>query len=182
VWLDTPQPMEQDRSVPILRPQPGRSIQGELAGECLRCFIHWHKGRTWPCTGSGCELCKRETSRRVYSFYPVRGKNGQAGIIEMTALAEAQLLEQMSPHTQVPSGTITISRPPGKRNASCHVDWKPATEPSQPFMHTIDQKKWMEDALCRLWKLPRRNGEQTEEERTERLNQSIRKSLETGDK
>lgn len=184
MWLDRPQTIDQKDLVPLLRAKPGREVEAKLTGDPLRCFVHYAAGRSWPCTGHKCCLCKRGIGRRCYAYYPVLGKREQIGILELTAQVEASLISQIEPFSQVPCGQVTLRRPIGRRNMPCTIEWKEPSNnketgsdsdvPHQDRGCTTLTQSELETALMRIWNLPRRNGSMEETEYLEKLNETIR--------
>lgn len=172
MWVQKAPPDQKPAIIPLLRPKPGEEIHGSLCGEPLRVFLHYASGRSWPCVGRGCCLCKREIPRRYYSYYPVRGQKGRLGIMELTSLVEAQLDKQMSPVTDVTSGRVVLRRAPGRRNMPCTIDWQEEEENGKPRCESIDVKG-LQSALMRIWNLPDRNQDFDESEWLDTLNNII---------
>ncbi len=184
MWLNRPHEPEELALVPLLRARSNKPVSGELCGDPLRVFVHFAVGRSWPCTGFSCTLCKRQVAKRFYAYYPVRGSRGGTAIIELTGRAEGELLHQMNPHTDVPSGFIKVSRLSGKKNMPCKVEWKSIEEYKDTACVREDDNKntgggvlsesELKTALMRIWKLPTMNGEQEEREYLAKLNETIR--------
>ncbi len=151
----------------------GHSVEGFLTGEPLRVFVHYAAGRSWPCTGRGCCLCKTQIAKRFYSYYPVANEKGQKAIFELTANTEAQLLSQMTPVSDVPCGHIYIKRGGGRRNAPCVVTWKESdnNHNGAGTTQTLDELK---SSLMKIWCLPEQSPTSTEAEHVKIINQIIR--------
>lgn len=195
MWLNQPEEPGQPDQIPLLRAKAGRQVEGELTGDPLRLFVHYAAGRSWPCTGYKCTLCKRGIGRRFYAYYPVRGKKGQPGILELTAQAESSLISQMESFSQVPCGHVLLRRPPGKRNTPCVITWTeptnniktaggkeeenettdsgPGANNKQRGNGTLTEKE-LKDGLMRIWNLPKEDDSLGENEYLERLNEVIR--------
>jgi hypothetical protein len=148
------------KHVQILRASANRPVKGLIAGEIVRVMTHWYKGRTLPCVNNSqteCPLCLKSLSVRYYAYVPMRGKLGTAAAVELTATAEAQLVDYLR---QQPEGTIpilTVTRAQGKRNnpLSVDVDFKCVSpvEFGNFFSKHLD-KDLLKRALCRLWNTP----------------------------
>lgn len=156
MWVQQSPPVKKSALTSLLRPKPGQEIYGRLCGEPLRVFLHFAAGRSWPCVGRGCHLCRREIPRRFYAYYPVRDHKGVLGIMELTSQAEAQLDQQMSPVTQVTCGQVWLRRAHGRRNMPCSIEWKVSKENGQPSLETIDARG-LQKALLKIWNLPDMN-------------------------
>ncbi|KKL60834.1 hypothetical protein LCGC14_2201340 [marine sediment metagenome] len=184
MWLDKPPQDDNPALTPLLRPKSGQQIVVELTGDPLRVFVHYAAGRSWPCTGFSCTLCKRQIAKRFYAYYPCRGNRGGLGIVELTALAEAQLTKQMEPFSDFPCGTIKVSRPAGKKNMPCKVEWFPPDKYKQTAGSSHENNKQtgcrtpteeeLKESLMRIWNLPSMNGETEEREYLSKLNEIIR--------
>lgn len=172
MWVDQPQTEGGRPIVPLLRCRAGGKIERRLTGEPMRCFIHYACGRSWPCTGQSCWLCKMGVGKRFYSYYPVTNSEGAVAILEMTAQVENSLIEQMSPVTQVPRGMVTIKRDPGKANNPCSIAWQDYNPTELKSFKQLEQKE-LKRCLMRIWKLPELNGEQEDYEYLERINKAI---------
>ncbi len=172
MWLDEPPPIPTAPQIPLLRPKPGASVSGRLCGEPLRCFIHFAANRSWPCTGRGCFLCGKKIGRRCYAYYPVCDQKNHLGIIELTSLAENQLITQMEPFSHEPCGVIKVYRPAGKRNQPCVVTWTEPKERKQTASSQLDGQT-LKRALFRIWQLPDKNGEEDDTEYFKTLNEVI---------
>ncbi len=173
MWLDQPPKAEKLALTPLMRAKANQPIDGYLNGEPLRCFVHFAAGRSWPCTGYQCVLCKKQITKRCYAYYPVCNSKGQAAIFELTAQAESQLLDQMSKISDVPCGHMSISRPPGRRNLPCTVKWVPSDPIKKSGNRDVDVKE-LQKSLMRIWKLPQMNGTSIESEYLAKLNEVIR--------
>ena len=173
MWLDKPPHVEEITQIPLLRAKANRPVRGKLAGAPLRCFIHYAAGRSWPCTGHGCVLCDKKIARRFYAYYPITGATGGIGILELTSLAEHQLIFQMEPYSHEPCGYIEVSRPPGKKNLPCSVKWMEPKTPQDRTRCTLSEKE-LKNALFRIWKLPAINGQDDESIYIRQLNETIR--------
>ena len=173
MWLKTPQPTEKLPLTPLLRARAGHPISGYLTGEPLRCFVHFAAGRSWPCTDHACTLCKRQIAKRCYAYYPVMNEKRQIAIFELTAQAEEQLLHQMNPHSDVPTGHILIRRERGRRNLPCIVEWESKTKPKDTGSGALKQSE-LKSCLMRIWNLPETNGQKSEREYLADLNEIIK--------
>lgn len=173
MWLSSPEKTESQPIIPLVRAKFDHPVGGELTGDPLRCFIHYCTGRSWPCTGHNCCLCKRGIGRRCYAYYPIMSKSGNVGILELTAQAESSLIKQMGPDIDTPQGTVTVSRPPGRRNLPCTVKWTESEHTLKRGGYPMERDE-LEKTLMRIWKLPLRNGQLEEKEYLERLNEAIR--------
>lgn len=172
MWVQQSPPVKKSTLTPLLRPKPGQEIYGRLCGDPLRVFLHFVAGRSWPCVGRGCCLCKREIPRRFYSYYPVRNLKGVLGIMELTSQAEAQLVLQMSPVTQVTSGQVWLRRAHGRRNMPCSIEWKESEENGQPPLESIDTQV-LQSALMKIWNLPDKNEYKADREWHATINKII---------
>lgn len=173
MWLKSPDQSEAEPIIPLKRAKFNQPVGGELTGNPLRCFVHYAAGRSWPCTGHKCCLCKRGIGKRCYAYYPIMGKKGGVAILELTSLAEASLIKQMGPATDTPHGKVTVSRPPGRRNLPCDVQWTESENNKKSGGYPMDHSE-LAATLMRIWKLPSRNGQQEEKEYLETLNEAIR--------
>jgi hypothetical protein len=160
MWLDKPTVEDRKPWVPVFRTRPGQTIEVILIGSPRRLFTHFYRRRTYPCTQHGCVLCKRHLPKRLYCWYPAAEQNGRTGLLELTALSEASLIQQMEPYTHEPSGVARVTRPRGRRNQPCIVEWRQAS-PSDLTRYERKSEDWCEEALLRLWDLPRSSGDLT---------------------
>lgn len=174
MWIQTPPPVKKSDLTPLLRPRPGQNISGRLCGEPLRVFLHFTSGRSWPCVGRGCCLCKREVPRRYYAYYPIRNDKGKLGILEMTSQVEDDLSKQMNPVTQVTSGHVCLYRPIGRRNMPCSIEWSMSNNNGESTVENIEVRG-LQGALCRIWNLPCMNQDLDESEWLETINNIIDK-------
>ncbi len=183
MWLDKPETELPKSSIPLLRPQPGKQVEANLTGRPLRCYVHFASRRSWPCTGEACTLCKKGITRRFYAYYPVTGRGENVGILELTALAESQLIKQMGPLSDQPCGSVKVFRPEGRRNLPCVVKWdiSQTSKKSGSSAENEDEHRAsgtltdseMKAALMRIWKLPIQNGTLTEKEYLAKLDVAI---------
>lgn len=173
MWIENAPPVKKSDLTPLLRPRPGQVIFGKLCGEPLRVFMHFTSGRSWPCVGRGCCLCKREIPRRYYSYYPVRNEKGKLGIMELTSQAEDELQKQMNPVTQVTRGQVWLSRAHGRRNMPCSIKWEDSNNNGNSIVETIEVRG-LQGALCRIWNLPIMNQDLSPSEWLETINNIIR--------
>lgn len=172
MWVQQAPPVTKPALTPLLRPRPGCEIYGRLCGEPLRVFLHFASGRSWPCVGRGCCLCKREIPRRYYAYYPVRDHKNVLGIMELTSQAEDQLAKQMLPVTQVTSGQVWLSRAQGRRNMPCSIKWKESETNGQISVETLDVRG-LQGALLRVWNLPQMDQDLDEREWLANINHII---------
>lgn len=183
MWLDKPEKELPRSTVPLLRPAPGKAIEANLTGRPLRCYVHFAMRRSWPCTGEICSLCKRGITKRFYAYYPIAGREGNVGILELTARAESSLIKAMGPFAENPCGTIKLARPGGRRNLPCVVKWIVTNtykksggcsgeEDETRGSDSLTENE-MKNALMRIWKLPIMNGKLTEKEYLKKLNVAI---------
>jgi len=54
---------------PVVRVKPGERLRALLLGDLVGRYCHFADGRTRPCPGQGCSLC-REQARRWYGWVP----------------------------------------------------------------------------------------------------------------
>lgn len=144
----------------ILRATPKAPVVGLKAGEPVRVLTHWYKGKTVPCVESsplGCPICQKGVNKRYYAYYPIRSARGSAAAVELTATAEAQLVDSLR---LCPDGHLVLirtSRAAGKKNNPLHVEceFRPCSpEEFAAFFSKHLDKDLMKRALCRLWNLP----------------------------
>lgn len=173
MWLNAPPKTETEPIIPLHRVRTGRSLKVDLTGDPLRCFVHFASNRSWPCTGHKCTLCERGVGRRCYAYYPCVDKFGAVAILELTSLTEASLIKQMGPAVDTPIGTVVVTRPRGRRNLPCTIEWSPEINIKKSARYPLDHSE-LERTLMRIWKLPLRNGQLEEREYLERLNEAIR--------
>lgn len=173
MWLDKPPETTKAGTIPLLRARAGGRVEATLTGDPLRCFVHYAAGRSWPCTNHNCVLCKKSIARRCYAYYPVQGRTNNVGILELTANVEASLKSQMEPFSHVPCGSVILTRPPGRRNTPCSIEWMEPEENGKTGGRTLNEKE-LKAALMRIWNLPEMNGELEEREYLAKLNECIR--------
>lgn len=172
MWLKDPPPLDTRPKIDLIRPKPGTSVEAQLIGEPLRCFVHYIAGRSWPCTGHGCTLCKRKIGRRCYAYYPVASGQNTVAILELTAQAESSLISQMAPFSDVPCGVIRVYRPSGKRNNPCSVKWTEPTNNKDRRCPQLNQET-LQKTLMKIWQLPEPDGKLEENEYLTLLNEVI---------
>ena len=183
MWLDQPEKELPKNQIPLLRAKAGKTIEANLTGRPLRLYVHFAARRSWPCTASGCSLCKRGVAKRYYAYYPVIGREGNVALVELTSLVEDALITQMGPDVDVPSGNIELHRPGGRRNIPCSIQWNESeiykqtgggskNDRKQTTSSTLTENE-MKEALMRIWKLPKFNGTLSESEYLSKLNIAI---------
>jgi hypothetical protein len=156
--------------IKILRATASRRVQGMLAGVPVRAFTHWYRNKTLPCCQScrvECPLCTRGLSKRYYAYYPIRNSRGLTAAVELTATAEAQLLDHLHQSNAWEVPIITVSRPAGKKNNPLAVDCEYRTLSEEDFVKFCDKQideDLVKRALCRLWNVPEYGNEFKEDE------------------
>jgi hypothetical protein len=153
VWIDRESEGPAGSFVPLIRPGAGKRIRVYLTGEPARVYVHYFNRRSLPCVGPGCGLCKLGTSRRLYTYWPCVSESGTPAILELTALTEAMLLEQMHQVTHEPRGRVDAYRPPGKNNNPVEVNWEDRPSPASKTGRPLDLSD-VREALCKLWQIP----------------------------
>jgi hypothetical protein len=173
MWVTEPDQGREPPPVPLMRAPAGKELRVLLKGTPRRLFLHYSAGRTWPCTMQHCSLCKRSLSKRLYAFYPCYTPSLRPAILELTAQAESLLLQQMEQFTHEPRGVVRVTRSPVRRNSPVEIDWseEPAAHAGLPDALS---ETGLEVALLRVWGLPARNGEATDDEWLARVAEVVR--------
>jgi len=160
MFLDKMPNVQSAKQVTIMRAKPGKPIQGLVTGSLIRVMTHWYKGKTLPClldSLNKCPLCKIGIAKRYYAYYSLRGAKGGAAMLELTATAEAELMDYAK---QCPAGSVllvTASRAPGKKNNPIHVsvEFRDCSAENMIAINKADlDKDIMKRSLTRLWNLP----------------------------
>lgn len=146
----------------ILRVKSGQTLKGRIAGIPVRVETHYVKQRTLPCikaSAPDCPLCESVGNPRYYSYWPLAGKNGLPAVVELTELAELQLLEVL-PKDRPSFGTLVqFHRPAGRRNNPVQVDipfnLSAHEEDIQKGVVTLSPER-IHQTLFRLWECPER--------------------------
>lgn len=144
----------------ILRAKAGKSVVGLLAGKPVQAMTHWYKGKTFPCPGSEhlkCPICELGVTKRYYAYHPLRSSKGSAAAVELTATAEALLLDCLANRPNDCLVLMTVSRKGGKRNNPLHVDceFRPVSQEEYAnFYGKMIDQDLLKRALCRLWNVP----------------------------
>lgn len=144
----------------IVRIKSGQTLNARLAGNPLRVFTHFLDGRTYPCIRSAvpdCPLCEHVANPRYYAYWPISGSTGIQAAVELTELAELQLLEILPAHGQTFGQLLTFHRPPGRRNNPVQVSLPMALpsdeENRKKALRPVPAEK-VQRTLFRLWSLP----------------------------
>jgi hypothetical protein len=139
-------------------------------------MTHFHANRTWPCTLYSCPLCSHSIPRRVYAFLPCLLPNHVPAILQLTAQAYAQLEKQFRPFADVPTGVATVTRSGKSKNAPLAVKW---TEPNEECQQLAKNAAALDVAteMLRIWNIPARNGDHTEEDYLRRIAAFIKTTL-----
>lgn len=157
------QPPQKNTYLPhIVRVKSGQTVKARLAGPPLRCLTHYVSRRTQPCIKNhpqGCPLCQHVANPRYYAYWPIAGSSGLQAAVELTELAELQLLQIIGSNTPALGTAVTFHRPSGRRNNPVEVSL-PACLPKDDHAR---QKKVLEipnhaiqETLFRLWECPDR--------------------------
>jgi hypothetical protein len=160
MWIDQHTTTETADFIPLLRPKPGKSVIAFLVGPPLRLFLHYWCKKSWPCVPPNCPLCARRASRRLYSYYPTVSPRGNPAVLELTPVSEAALLRQLQEHSDEPTGVVKVTRPSGRRNMPCEVQWRPLAD-TDPVPRPPSDPMFLVKTLCRMWKLECPDGDPT---------------------
>jgi len=155
------EPPKRENHLPhLVRLKAGQTLTTRLAGEPLRVHTHFATGRTLPCVNSDqtlCPLCELIGPPRYYAYWPIRGKSNQAGAVELTALAEQELLA-LFPEGNPPFGQrLQFHRPNGRRNNPVQISIPFLEDPHEKARKTEVVPVSPSDVqrtLFRLWEAP----------------------------
>jgi len=157
----TNQPPKAKEYLPhIVRIKSGQTLNARIAGDPLRISTHYTGGRTHPCleaTGLECPLCLHIGNPRYYAYWPISGSTGLQAAVELTELAELQLLQVLPENVSAVGSLVTFHRPNGRRNNPVQVSL-PAVLPSdekdrQKKIVPIPQTQ-VAKSLFRIWDCP----------------------------
>ena len=153
----------------ILRVKSGQTLKGRLAGLPVRVETHYIKNRTLPCvrhTAPECPLCEHVGNPRYYSYWPIAGAQGMTAAVELTELAERQLI-QLLPDDSLGWGTLVqFHRPSGRRNNPVEVSFPYNLSNNEENLKKAVinlAPEAVHQTLFRLWECPERaQGESLE--------------------
>lgn len=175
-----PQTSPKQKHLTIVRVKAGRPITGLVCGAPLRTFTHWYRQKSRPCLMEPevtCPLCEAGLGKRPYVYYPIQDSKGSVVVVELTAVAEEQIRDQIKCDPDDSWIYLTVSRTGGKRNAPlhCEIDFKSGSSnvKENPIRRLI-QPEQIQRSLCILWGLP----EWTEGETIEHYEPRVRRFLE----
>jgi len=160
MFLDKMPDVQSTKQITVLRVKPGKPIKGLITGSVIRTITHWYRNRSLPCLKEDldlCPLCDRGVLQRYYAYYSIRGSRGAACMVELTATAEAEMVDHFR---TCPKGSVlvaTVSRQPGKRNNPIHVcsDYHACSPEELAEIRRLDlDPDLMARSLVRLWGLP----------------------------
>lgn len=160
MFLDERPRFQSNHQLQVYRATANRPIQGLLIGEPTRVMLHWWKGKSLPCVANDrrdCCLCDKEVPVRYYAFYPILGKSGSIALVEVTATAEAELMDGLRMRSGSGVPVIKVFRAAGKKNNPLHVEvqFKTASESElESYSKNNPNPVQMKRSLCRLWNLP----------------------------
>lgn len=161
MFLDRP-PQKQTHLPHIVRVKTGQTINARLAGDPIRCFTHYADSRTCPCLRAhpeGCPLCRTVGNPRYYAYWPISGSTGLQAAIELTELAELQLMQLLPSDVHHFGLLLTFHRPSGRRNNPVQVSL-PSALPKDNHDRAKNIKpvpfEAIQETLFRLWDCPSR--------------------------
>jgi hypothetical protein len=137
---------------PVVNPKPGERLRVLITGDFLWTFTHYYTQRTWPCVQHRCPLCKRQIPRRLYAFLPCLTTNGQAAIVQLTALSAGELKQIYEPTQDDPIGVLTLERQTKQKNSHPTITFSPAS-PELRTKANNAEKPDVATAMLRVWKL-----------------------------
>lgn len=147
----------------LIRIKSGQTLTARIAGTPIRVQTHYIFGRTYPCISSrdqSCPLCDHISTPRYYAYWPVRGSTGRAGAVELTELAETQLLEILPDSDPGIGVLVMFHRPGGRRNNPVEVSIPLVRSNSDAVIastcQTVDPDL-ITDTLLRIWGCPERS-------------------------
>jgi hypothetical protein len=148
------------KQLTVYRARPNKPVSGMIAGKPVRTKSHWFKGRTLPCLATEhdcCPLCVEGIPVRYYVYYPLRNAKGAAAIVELTATAEAELVDYLrtQPADSIPC--VKVYRAAGKKNnpVHCEVEFKPCSKSELLAFERVKlDVELIRRTLTRLWNLP----------------------------
>jgi len=144
----------------ILRIKSGQTLTSRLAGNPVRTETHFFKTRTLPCireTHGSCPLCQSVGNPRYYAYWPVRGKTAAAAAVELTELAELELMHTLGNDQCGYGRLITFHRPAGRRNNPIQISLPmhvPKDEESRQKKVQPVATQDVQATLFRLWECP----------------------------
>lgn len=173
-------PPEKKKHLPhIVRIKSGQTLNARLAGDPLRCFTHYADRRTYPCVRNhpdGCPLCAFVGNPRYYAYWPISGSTGLQAAVELTELAEWQLLQILERSANHFGHLVTFHRPSGRRNNPVQIS-TPAVLPKDD--HARRQKikpleiSAIQETLFRLWDCPERHPLEPMDRYLDRVEQTL---------
>lgn len=171
MFLDEMPDVRSKKQVQLLRVKPGAPIKGILTGNFIRTLVHFYKSKSLPCLESSlnrCPLCRLGINQRYYAYYSIRGASGKAAMLELTATAEATLIDFAKNRPEESAILVTVSRPAGKRNNPIHLEaeFKHCSPENQAALCRVDlDRELMKRSLMHLWNLPDwKNGRSFEDQ------------------
>jgi hypothetical protein len=160
MFLEKAPDVQSVNQLTIMRAKPNQQIQGVITGSAIRAIVHWYRSKSLPCMKAAlnrCPLCDLGVAQRYYAYWSVRGKKGKAAMVELTATAEAEMMDHFLHLPEESVLLVSVYRTPGKRNGPVHVNAEYRTvspeERVQLVRCDLDQDL-MKRSLVRLWNLP----------------------------
>lgn len=154
----------------VVRVKSGSSVCGTLCGDPVQAAIHYYRGKSYPCVSSTearCSLCTKGLSKRLYAWWPIRGKRGQGAVLEMTQTAFLAVREAVDICPADHIILVRLSRAAGRKNAplTCDTEYRRLSdEEKRHLVRTQIDGDLIKRTLCRLWDLPEWDPGMNEEE------------------
>lgn len=148
------------RFLQVIRVKSGSGISAMICGEPIRAAIHYYKGKSYPCVSSTeipCCLCTKHLTKRLYAWWPIRGKKGLGAVLETTQTIDAQIVEavRICPNDHVT--LVNVSRASGRKNAplACETSYRKLSDDEKSHRTRVEiDPDLIKRTLCRLWDLP----------------------------
>jgi hypothetical protein len=160
MFTDSMPDSSRENYLTVLRATSKKPVTGLMAGMPVRAMTHYWQTKTWPCTmleSLECPLCMKGLSKRYYAYYPIRGRNGSAAVVELTGSAETALLDQLKLKDPRDLPIVKVTRAPGKRNnpLEVSVEFRHCSEEEwAAYENKIVDENLIKSTLCRLWNIP----------------------------
>lgn len=174
MFLSAPRP-QQAHLPHIVRIKSGQTLNARLAGDPLRVLTHYHDGRTYPCLKAAngeCPLCDAIANPRYYAYWPISGSTGNQAAVELTELAELQLLAILPPDRAHFGQLVTFHRPSGRRNNPVQISLPlviPNDEEARQKKLVPVETHRVQLTLFRLWCCPPRDPCESIDDYLERI-------------
>lgn len=148
-WGRRPDPADLDAQVPLLRvPVNGFSNLIITSHDLVGCLVHYHRGRSTPCTGKPCMACEDNADRRWRGWLGVYApKTTKQYILEITPACTKEIDQWFSDHRTLRGAMVAMCRIPKKANGRLHIDIRSSGLPALQ----LPEAPKVQDEMERLW-------------------------------